>query len=242
MLGEEVGADGLALAGAVAGGAGRLEDAVRGDAAVPGGAEGVRGVAGEEAGGVGDEGVEVEGPRELAQDGVEHVGLRGRGLEELGAAAEDDAREEVDGEDGLAREQGVEEARDLAEGAHVVGIHGEGAREGEEGLGLGQVRPEGRVGGAQDGGDEAELGDGGLHVREHEVADAEGGEPGDGGGAQGGRQDEEEDLGDVVVALEVVEVGVAAQYGEDDVGEGRLEPIALLVGCVCSSVSLGSQR
>lgn len=36
-----------------------------------------------------------------------------------------------------------------------------------------------------------------------------------------GGEDEEKDLGDVVVALEVVEVGMPAEDGEDEAGEKR---------------------
>ena len=100
-----------------------------------------------------------------------------------------------------------------------MGVHGQGAREGEEGLGGGEVVPEGRVGGEEDVGDQTELGDGRGEGGEHEVADAEGREAGYGWGAEGVGEDEEEDLADVVVALEVVEVGVAAEDFEDQVGE-----------------------
>lgn len=164
-----------------------------------------------------DEGLEVERLGQLAEDRVEHFRLVGLRLKELGAAVEDDLREHVDGKDRLTRKQHVKEPRDFVLGLHVVGIHGERAGQGEEGLGLRKVGPEFGVRGMQDAGDETELGDGGFEVREHEIADAQKGEAGDGGAAQPGREDEEEDLGDVVVALEVVDVRVAAQDGEDEV-------------------------
>lgn len=97
---------------------------------------------------------------------------------------------------------------------------------------MGEVGPELGVCGVQDAGDETELGDGGVEVGEHEVPDAEEGEAGDGGTAQPGWEDEEEDLGDVVVALEVVYVRVAAQDGQDEVGEAVFVEGALLIAGV----------
>lgn len=79
------------------------------------------------------------------------------------------------------------------------------------------MSPELGVHSVQDAGDEAELGDGGFEVGQHEIADAQEGETGDGGAAQPGREDEEEDLGDVVVALEVVNIRVATQDGENEI-------------------------
>lgn len=164
-----------------------------------------------------DEGLQVEWLGELAEDGVEHFGLVGLRLKELGAPIEDDLRKHVDREDGLAREQDVEKARDFVLRLYVVGVHGEGARQGKEGLGLREVGPEPGVRGVQDAGDETELGDGGVEVGQHEIPDAKEREAGDCGAMQPGWEDEEEDLCDVVVALEVVYVGVAAQDGEDQV-------------------------
>lgn len=79
------------------------------------------------------------------------------------------------------------------------------------------MAPEGRVGGAQDGREETELGDGGVEVGEHKVADAEEGQAGDGRGLETWGEDEEEDLGDIVVALKVVEKTVPAEDGEDEI-------------------------
>ena len=62
------------------------------------------------------------------------------------------------------------------------------------------------------GGDEPELCECGSEVREHVVADSEDGEAGDGEGGEGRGEDQEEDLRDVVVALEVVQVGVLPQH------------------------------
>ena len=59
------------------------------------------------------------------------------------------------------------------------------------------------VGGAEDVGDEAELLGRGGEGGEEEVADAEEGEAGYERGALRGVEDEEEDLADVVVALDV---------------------------------------
>jgi hypothetical protein len=73
------------------------------------------------------------------------------------------------------------------------------------------VGAQARVDGVDYGGDEAELRKSGGEVWQHEVADSEGGETCDGGCAVLGREHEEEDLADVVVALEVAEVGVATE-------------------------------
>jgi hypothetical protein len=54
---------------------------------------------------------------------------------------------------------------------------------------------------------------------EHEVADAQQGEPRSGGTRGVGTEDEEEDLEDVVVALEVAEGWVESEDGGDEVGE-----------------------
>lgn len=95
------------------------------DADLPSTAQFLRGVSVKELRGRHDEGLQVERLRELAEDGVEHLGLVRLCLEELGAAVEDDLRKHVDREDGLAREEHIEEARDLVLGLHVVRVHGE---------------------------------------------------------------------------------------------------------------------
>lgn len=164
---------------------------------------------GEEAVGLGDDGVEVEVGGQLGEGEVEHVGLVVG--EELGAAAQDDAGEDVEAEGLLAGEEGVEEAGDVAVALHVVGEHGQGVGEGEVGLVAREVRAQGRVRGAQDVGDQVQLRHGGGERGEHEVADPQDGEPGHGEAAQGGREHEEEDLADVVVALEVAEIGLLAE-------------------------------
>lgn len=237
LAAKEVGADLEALGGAAAGGAGRLEDAILGDAAAPRG-QGLWRVGGEQAGRVGDDGVCAEGLGQLGEDGVEDLRLGGGEGEELCAAADDDLCEYVDGEDGLGGEQGVEEAGYLAEGLDVVGVHGHRAREGEEGLRPREVRRQGRVGGADDVRDQAQLGDGRGEVGEHEVADAQGREPGHGGRAEVRGQDQEEDLAYVVVALEVAQVRVPPQDGEDEVRQLLLLAGKLLVGFVCGGVRL----
>lgn len=62
---------------------------------------------------------------------------------------------------------------------------------------------------------------GGVHEGEHEVTEAEVREEGEGVGAGGGggREDEEEDLADVVVALEVGEVGIGSEDADYEVVE-----------------------
>lgn len=163
--------------------------------------------------------LQIQRARQLTQNRVQHLRLITGRLKELSTARAHDGGEHVDAEDGLAREEHVEEARDVAERRDVVRVHGQGAGEGEEGLDRGEVPPELGVRGAEDVGQEPELGDGRGEGGEHEVADAEGGEAGDGGVAEGRGEDEEQDLADVVVALEVAEVGVAAEDGEDEGGE-----------------------
>jgi hypothetical protein len=187
----------------------------------------------EEQGGVRDEALEVQGLRELGEDGVEHLGLRVRGVEELVAAVQDDLGEHVDAEDLLAGQQGVEEPRDGAVGLDVVRVHGQCAREGEEGLRARQVQAQRRVDGGEDVGDQAELCDGRRQVREHEVADAKGGEARYRGGAERGWQHEEEHLADVVVALEVAQIRVAAQGLGDEVRELGLLRFELGLRLVC---------
>jgi hypothetical protein len=56
----------------------------------------------------------------------------------------------------------------------------------------------------------------------HNVADVDVGVGGVGGVVLGWWEDEEQDLGYVVVALEVAEVGVVAEEGEDEGGEEGL--------------------
>lgn len=184
----------------------------------------------EEEGGVGDDGVEVEVGRQLGEGEVQHVGLVVG--EELVAAAGDDVGEDVDAEDLLAREEGVEEARDVAVAPDVVGEHGEGVGEGEVRLVAREVPAELRVHGPQDVGDQAQLHDGGRQRGEHEVPDPEHGEPGDGQRPERGREHEEENLADVVVALEVAQVGLLAEDLGDEVRELGLLLLELGLGVV----------
>lgn len=167
--------------------------------------------------GLGDDGVEVEVGRQLREREVQHVGLVVR--EQLVAAPGHDLREDVDAEDLLARDQGVEEPRDVAVALHVVGEHGQRVGEREVRLVPRQVPAEIRVHGVQDVGDQVQLRDGGRQRGQHEVADPEHGEPGDGRRPQGGRQHEEQHLADVVVALEVAEIGLLAEHLGDEVRE-----------------------
>lgn len=92
--------------------------------------------------------------------------------------------------------------------------------------------PKAWVRGSEDGREETELGDGGVEVWEHKVADAEEGQTSYGGGLEGGGEDEEEDLGYVVVALEIVEVWIPAEDGEDEVLEGGLFKVEIVLGLV----------
>ncbi len=80
--------------------------------------------------------LEVEWVRKFRQDAVEHLGLVWRRLEELLAPAAHDGREHVDGEDGLASKQYVKKSCDLTQRRDVVCVHGEGAGQREERLGV----------------------------------------------------------------------------------------------------------
>lgn len=155
----------------------------------------------EERDGVCDEAVEVQVPGQLAQDDVQHVGLVD--LEYLVAAVQDGLGEHVDAKDGLAGDEDVEETGDVVVGLDVVGVHGQGAGEGVEGLDAVKVAAELRVGVRDDVREELELRGGRPKGRQHEVSDSEDREAGDELGSQGRVQDQEEDLADVVVALEV---------------------------------------
>ncbi len=97
----------------------------------------------EEERGLGDDGLEIQVGRQLGQREVEHVGLLV--LEQLVAPAQDDLGEDVDAEDLLARDQGVEEPRDVAVALHVVREHGQRVREREVRLVARQVLEELRV-------------------------------------------------------------------------------------------------
>ncbi len=171
---------------------------------------------------------------------MQHLGLVAGRVKELFASGADDGREEVQREGRVAGEEDVEEAGYFAEGGDVVGVHGERAGEGEEGLGGGEVVPELGVVEVEDGGDEVELGDGRGEGGEHEVADVEEGEAGEGGELEVWGEQEEEDLGDVVVALEVAEVGVGAEEGDDEGGEEGLLVGELGGGLVVGVVDEGA--
>lgn len=74
------------------------------------------------------------------------------------------------------------------------------------------------VGSLEDGVEEGEVGDGRVEGGEHKIADAE--ERDAGGRRRGNRgtENQEEDLDDVVVALEVVQRGVSTEDLDDQVG------------------------
>ena len=191
----------------------RLQDAGTRDA--PPGGEGFRGVRVEEPRRLGDDGFEVEIGGQLGEREVQHVGLVV--LEELVAAAQDDLREDVEGEDLLARDQGIEEARYVAVPLDVVGEHGQCVGEGEVRLVAREVGEERGVGVAESVWDQPELGYGGGKRGEHEVSYAQHGETGHCWCSEMRGQHEEEHLAYVVVALEVAEVGLLPQNLGDQV-------------------------
>ena len=182
-------------------------------------AEGCRGQSLKELKGPGNVELDVKGVRHLAELEEEHVLVVLVESKQLVALGQHHGSEQVDGHGGVAGQEEVEKAGDLAVILYVVGEHGDGIGKRKRRLVAGQVGVQARVGSAQQGPQQLELGHGGGNGGEHEVADAQETQAGDGGGGIVGAEDKEEDLDDVVVALEVAQRGVSAQYGEDDTGE-----------------------
>lgn len=85
------------------------------------------------------------------------------------------------------------------------------------------------VGGAEDGPEQFELGNGRVERGQHEVADAEEAQAGDGCGCFLRAQDKQEDLDDVVVALEVAQAWVSAEDIQYDIGQLLFPAVELLV-------------
>jgi hypothetical protein len=103
-----------------------------------------------------------------------------------------------------------------------VGVEGEGGGEGEERGGLGgegEMLEEVPIGDMEQGGQQMQVGFGTGDGGQHEVPDAEEREAGGGGFGGVGAQDEEQDLDNVVVALEIGQEGMSAEDGGDDVGQ-----------------------
>ncbi len=148
-----------------------------------------------------------------------------------------DAGEHVEREGGLAREQGVEEARDVGQAAHVVGEHGQRVGEGEVGLGARQAPPQQRrVRRRQQVRDQPQLRHRRPQARQHEVPEPQRRQPRrrrrprprpgaeEGGGRprprpRPRRQHQQQHLADVVVALEVAQVRLPPQHLGDEVRE-----------------------
>src|SRR5689334_13710606 len=86
------------------------------------------------------------------------------------------------------------------------------------------------IGGAEDGSQQLKLGYGRIKCRQHEVADAQQAQTSHGSRGIVCAENEEEDLDDVVVALEVAQRWVLAEDFEDDMGELVLPTIELLLG------------
>jgi hypothetical protein len=85
------------------------------------------------------------------------------------------------------------------------------------------------IGGAEDGAEQLELGYGRLERGQHEVADAEKAQAGDRGRCLVWAENEQEDLDDVVVALEVAQRGMPPEHVEDHIGELFLAVVQLPV-------------
>lgn len=217
------------LTGGVPGVARRLEGAGAGDAAPR--AQALGRVLGEERGGAGDERVEVHVGGDAAEDDLEQVGLVD--VENLGAAVDDDLGKDVDAEDGLAGEQHVKEAGNVAVRVNVVGVHGQGAGEGVKGLDGGDVPQQGRVRGGEDVWEQAQLRRRGPEVGQHEVADAQHREARDAGGRPRRPEHEQEHLAYVVVALKVAQVGARAQHLRNQGRQLASAPLQVALGEVC---------
>lgn len=85
------------------------------------------------------------------------------------------------------------------------------------------------IGGLEDRAEQFELGDGRLKRGEHEVADAQKAQACDCCWGIVGAEDEEEDLDDVMVALEVAQRGVSSQDIKNDIGELFLPALELFL-------------
>jgi hypothetical protein len=171
----------------------------------------------------------VERLGELTQHDIQDVLVLLVNLEQLLASREHHGSEEVYRHDSIVREEEIKQPRDVLVVLYVVGEHGDGTREGERGLALGHVGEQLGVGGAEDGAEQLELGDGRLERGQHEVADAQDAQAGDGSGRLMCAEDEQEDLDDVVVALEVAQRGVPPEDVEYDIGELFLAVVQLPV-------------
>lgn len=127
------------------------------------------------------------------------------------------------------REKEVKQPRDVLVGLHDMSEQGYGAGYGERGLTLRHMVVQLGVGGAEDGSEEFELGYGWVERGQHEVADAEEAQAGNGCGRFLRAKDEQEDLDDVVVALEVAQAWVSAEDIQYDIGQLLFPAVELLV-------------
>lgn len=123
----------------------------------------------------------------------------------------------------------VKQPCDVLVGLYDVGEQGYGACYSERGLALGQVVVQLGVSGAEDGSKQFELGYGWVERGQHEVPDAEEAQACDGRRCFLRAQDKQEDLDDVVVALEVAQAGVSAEHVEYDIGQLLFPAVELLV-------------
>jgi hypothetical protein len=81
-----------------------------------------------------------------------------------------------------------------------------------------------------------EVGYGRIERGDHKVPNAQETEAGDGSRRIVGAEREEEDLDNVVVALEVAQGGVSPENSENDVGQFLFPPVELGVGFYTGSV------
>lgn len=129
----------------------------------------------------------------------------------------------------MSSQEKVKQSSNVLVVLYIMCEHGDGIGNGKRGIAFRQAVVQDWIGGSKYGPQELELGDGRVERREHKVAYAEKAQSCDSGGSLVGTQHQQEDLNDVMVALEVAQGGVAAQDLDNDVGEVLLALIELLL-------------
>lgn len=127
--------------------------------------------------------------------------------------------EEVYWDDGMSSQEEVKQPCYIPILLYVVGKHGKGIGQCEGSLRFGQMVIQFGVGSCEYGVKQREMGDGGIEGGEHKVPDAQQAQTRDSCGGFLRAKDEQEDLDYVVIALEVVQGGVAADSLDDYVGK-----------------------